>query len=169
MLLYLQQCFTKRLFVFALRAPSLLICSVLYIMLYRVGNPKLCVVTPLAYSTNWVIKLSEFQIFDFPVKVINLECCWIFDGTLLHETWFNGPLIGVGLDKVGTTQSEDIGSICHRHQQWPRGGLSWAVWEEGGKTKPRSGDSHGYSRQQKWDRVSQGSGHFYNIQNRCLE
>ena len=45
----------------------------------------------------------------------------------------------------------------------------WAVWEEGGGTKPRSGDSHGYSRQQKWDKVSQGSGHFYNIQNRCLE
>ena len=56
--------------------------------------------------------------------------CRIFDGTLLHETWFNGPLIAVGLDKVGTTQSEDIGSICHRHQQWPRGG--WAVWEGGG-------------------------------------
>ena len=113
------------------------------------------------------IKVGEF-FFDFPIKVINWECCWIFGGILLHETWFNGSLIGVGLDKVGTTQSEDIGSICHRHQQWPRAELSgWR--EEGGGTKPRSGDSHGYSRQQKWDRVSQGSGHFYNIQNRCLE
>ena len=68
------------------------------------------------------IKVGEF-FFDFPIKVINWGCCWIFGGILLHETWFNGSLIGVGLDKVGTTQSEDIGSICHRHQQWPRGGL----------------------------------------------
>ena len=72
---------------------------------------------------------------DFLTRVkieasIKLVYCRIFDGTLLHETWFNGPLIDVGLDKVGTTQSEDIGSICHRHQQWPRGG--WAVSEEGG-------------------------------------
>ena len=41
---------------------------------------------------------------------------------MMHHYLRLAPL-GIGLDKVGATESEDIGSICHRHQQWSRGGV----------------------------------------------